>query len=771
MIQFLLMNNKPFLILFLWLITASGLFAQSVVLKGVVVSSVDSKPIPGAMVKCGTLTKKTGQDGDFYFSLKPGVRKLTVTYSGYKKQSFEFLLKQDTSIVLSYQKIVGIKQVTIKGSLITEYFREPEPGITKIQPSKFDYLPAVLGDADVLKKIQYLPGIHSGNEGSSGLIVRGGSYEHNLINLNSFPVYQPYHLMGFQSAFDPFFVDEMEIIKGGFPAKYGGRLSSVININTKSNYQDTLQTSVYAGIMSVGGGLRYCPDSLTGITFTGKQSLISTLWNIKWNPVKFSIPIYNFNDMLFDFGRKINSNNHTGFLVFLNRDEAGHTTEDEYEAEGYPTITTQNLNQDWFNLVTGVYWTNTGNHSRLTTLRLYYQHYANNSNNQIIVEQEAEPPITTETINGISSKISEIGAVFDNEINLSARHRLNYGITANYRMYLPSAGTFLYINDVLQNRNDTIADNTQNNFSGFLYLEDNYTVNNKLFLRGGIRASLIHASGKTWLIPEPRFTVNYYLNEKMSINGSWAITTQSIHRLTSSSVMQTSDLWVPSTQNTRPEISSLFVAGMKYQYNHGVLAGLELYYKEMYNLITYKDGATYMTEPYWENNIVYGEGTSKGVEVLIQKAGDKMFSLIAYTLSFTDVRFDEINNGKKFPFKYDKRHDLNLTIGYRPKEKISFSCNWVLQSGKWVSVYDRFVPIPEIPLLDNRNNIRFPLYHRLDLSLQLKKNKKWGIAYWKFDIYNAYSRLNPWYLKYSSGTFEQIALFPIIPSVSYSVRF
>lgn len=523
--------------------------------------------------------------------------------------------------------------------------------------------------------------------------------------------------------------------------------------------------------MSVGGGLRYCPDSLTGITFTGKQSLVSTLWNIKWNPIKFSIPIYNFNDMLFDFGRKINNNNHTGFLVFFNRDEADHTTKDESVEEGYPTVRTQNVNFDWFNLLTGIYWTNTGNHGRLTTLRLYYQHYINNSNNQIIVEQEAELPIITEVINGISSKISEVGAVFDNEINLNPGHRFNYGISAIHRMYLPLAGTFLYVNDVLQGRNDTIAGNTQNNFISSVYLEDKYTVNNKFYVRGGIRASLIHASGKTWLIPEPRFTMNYYLNEKMSINGSWAITTQSIHRLTSSSVMQTSDLWVPSTQNTRPEISSLFVAGMKYRYDHGVLAGLELYYKKMYNLIAYRDGATYMTEPYWENNIVYGEGTSKGVEVLIQKAGDKMFGLIAYTLSFTYVQFDEINNGKKFPFKYDKRHDFSLTIGYRPREKLSLSCNWVLQSGKWASVYDRFVPVPGIPLLDNRNNIRFPLYHRLDLSLQLKKNKKWGTAYWKFDIYNAYSRLNPWYLKYSSGTLEQIALFPIIPSVSYSFKF
>ncbi|GAH87033.1 unnamed protein product, partial [marine sediment metagenome] len=253
-------------IILFWITTFSGLLAQGVILKGKVVNATDSKPIRGATVKCGNLTEKTEKDGDFYFSLKPGVQKFTVTYSGYKKQSFEFHLKQDTSIVLSYQKIVGIKQVTVKGSLITEYIREPEPGITKIQPSKFDYLPAVLGDADVLKKIQYLPGIHSGNEGSSGLIVRGGSYEHNLINLNGFPIFQPYHLLGFQSAFDPFFVDEVEIIKGGFPSKYGGRLSSVININTKRNYQDTLITSIYTGVMSVGGGLRYCPDSLTGIT-------------------------------------------------------------------------------------------------------------------------------------------------------------------------------------------------------------------------------------------------------------------------------------------------------------------------------------------------------------------------------------------------------------------------------------------------------------------------------------------------------------------------
>ncbi len=767
------MKNKSFLIILFWLLTISGLFAQGVVLRGIVLNAADSKPIRGATVKCGNLTEKTKQDGDFYFSLMPGVRKFTVTYSGYKKQSFQFHLKQDTTIVLSYQKIVGIKQVTVKGSLITEYIREPEPGITKIQPSKFDYLPAVLGDADVLKKIQYLPGIHSGNEGSSGLIVRGGSYEHNLINLNGFPVFQPYHLMGFQSAFDPFFVDEIEIIKGGFPAKYGGRLSSVININTKRNCQDTLLTSIYTGIMSVGGGLRYCPDSLTGITLTGKQSLVSTLLNIKWNPIKLKVPIYIFSDMLFDFERKINNNNHIGFLLFFNRDKAGHSTENEYEENGYSTITTQNINLDWFNLLSGISWSNTGNYNRFTTLRLYYQHYVNNSNNQIIEEQETVPPVTTEVVNGISSKISEVGAIFDNEINLIPGHRFNFGISAINRIYTPVAGTFLYVDEVLQNRNDSVTGNTYNNFTASLYFEDNYTINNKFFVRGGIRTSLVHASGKTWFIPEPRISMKYTLNEKISLNGSWALTSQSIHRLTSSSVMQTSDLWVPSTYNTHPEISSIFELGVKYQNNNKFLSGLELYHKKMYKLIAYKDGATYITEPYWENNVVYGEGTSKGVEILIQGTSNKIFRLIAYTLSFTDVQFDEINKGERFPFKYDKRHDLNITIGYRPKEKLSLSCNWVLQSGKWVSIYDRFVPRQPIPLLESRNNVRFPLYHRLDLGLQLKKKKRWGTAFWKFDIYNAYSRLNPWYLEYSvsGGSFTQKVLFPIIPSVSYSFRF
>ncbi len=224
MIRLSLKNKKLSFLFPLLFVTVPGLLSQDVVLKGVVIDPVASRPVRGATVKCGTLTKKTGEEGDFYFELLPGIKRIVVTYAGYATQNYEITLKRDTSVVLLYEKIINIEEVTVKGDLINKFFRETEPGITRIQPSKFNYLPTVLGDADVLKKIQYLPGIHSGTEGSSGLIVRGGSYEHNLINLNGFPVYQPYHLMGFQSAFDPFFVDEIEIIKGGFPAKYGGRL-------------------------------------------------------------------------------------------------------------------------------------------------------------------------------------------------------------------------------------------------------------------------------------------------------------------------------------------------------------------------------------------------------------------------------------------------------------------------------------------------------------------------------------------------------------------
>jgi len=620
-----------------------------------------------------------------------------------------------------------------------------------------------------------MPGIQSGNEGSSGLIVRGGQYDQNLFNLNGFPIYQPYHFSGLLSSIDPFIVSDVQIMKGGFPSKYGGKLSSVVNFNTDKPVSDSVLTTIETGILISGAATRFSPDTLTTISISGRIGTTLPVNKILSRTFP-AFPFYNFYDLNLNAARKINDKNQISFTFLLSKDYIKKSSTFSDLHQGIESTVENIAKAGWNDILAGISWTNKTNENLKIQTKLFFQNFLSESSKEIHGIKYDVIKETEDAINTNSSHIKEFGLTNDYQINAS-NHNLNIGFFSYLRAITPLVGTYLYTNGELTNNSGDFynLDPKNSQIETGLYLEDQYFIDAKTTFRPGIRLSILSDFKTVHFNPEPRLFISHKLNNKISLIGSYTITTQSIHLISSSNAMVVNDLWVPANGEIKPSRSYQSELGVYYDAGKLFRTELNIYHKIMRDLYIYKEGASFVLNPIWEDNITTAAGSSYGAEFLIQAHLKNTFVLLAYTISKTTRQSPEVNGGKVFNYKYDKPHDLNITIGYRANSKLSLSCNWVIQSGNMISFYDRIIQADyqnfQLPYLDRINNIRFPVYHRLDLGLERKITTKWGRKILKFDIYNLYSKLNPWYLTANNGEIKQVTLFPIVPSVSYRVEF
>jgi outer membrane receptor protein involved in Fe transport len=336
----------------------------------------------------------------------------------------------------------------------------------------------------------------------------------------------------------------------------------------------------------------------------------------------------------------------------------------------------------------------------------------------------------------------------------------------------PVIGTFLYTNGELINHpageNASLGGISQ--LEAGAYIEDRITFNDRFTLRPGIRLTLLSDLKSAYFLPEPRLLASFKVREYLTLMGAYTLSSQSIHTVSSSNVMAVNDVWIPSYGNIKPsrtqqvEIAAFFNPGTFFR------GEVNLFLKNSRDVYMYREGASFVLYPRWEDNIIPVTGLGYGAEFLLQAELHKTYALLTYTLSKTTRQSPEINNGERFDHKYDRPHDFRLSLGYKINHKLSISGSFVMQSGTVFSFYDRIIQ-GDLPFLERINNIRFPLYHRLDIGLERKTYKKWGRKTFRVDIYNAYSKMNPWYLTLDNGELQQVTLFPIIPSVSYKIEF
>lgn len=736
----------------------------------------------------------TSNDYGFYSLTMPaGQYDVVFDYVGYHQKVVT--LKLDSNYV--YNVLLNPQGNRLGTTEIELQKREKES--EKVQMSSVDIpikqikeIPALFGEKDVLKVIQLLPGVQSGSEGQSGLYVRGGGPDQNLIILDGATVYNAQHLFGFFSLFNGDALRSVELIKGGFPARYGGRLSSVIDMNMKDGNKEKTTGELGVGIISSKGVLE-------GPFMKGKGSYIlsgrRTYVDALMQP--FILAASNGNSTggyyFYDFNAKanyqINNDNKIYLSGYFGRDKFYFS---EKYGEGNKNQTKSNFG--WGNGTGTFRWNHVVNPKLFVNTSLIYSTY-----NLGITAKEEESDTTLFELR-YGSGIRDFTFKQDFDWYPSHRHKLKFGYVATQHKFTPSAV-------VLKDNYDSSRINDEVIFNAVetgVYVEDEVKITSKFKALLGVRLSSFHVDGANYINPEPRVALAYTLSKDLSAKLSFATMNQYIHLLSSSGVGLPTDLWVPATERVKPQSSMQVAGGIAKDFKKPQLSlTVEGYYKTMNNIIAYKEGASFLQieaavdgeakQVTWEDNVTTGDGVSYGTEILVQKKFGKFTGWTGYTLSWTKHSFDSINGGKTFYARYDRRHDISLVGQYKLNDKITISANWVYGTGNAITLpistfrldnhntfSDRYGFWTNGQQYTDRNAFRMKAYHRADIGVQIKKVKPKGVRTIEISAYNLYSRKNPFYYYIGSEdrfdpngkqVLKQVSLFPILPSISWNYKF
>lgn len=625
-------------------------------------------------------------------------------------------------------------------------------------------LPSFFGEVDLIKAIQFLPGVQATGEGGINYIVRGGNPDQNLILLDGVTVYNASHLFGFFSVFNPDAVKNIQLTKGGFPAHFGGRLSSVLEVDMKEG-----NLKEYHGSGSIG--ILAAKFSLEGPIIKDKTSFMvstrRTYSDVLYRPF---IPEgndagYYFADLNVKLNHKFSRKDRLYLSFYNGLDKAFSEGGDVDPIEG---------GLKWGNYTSALRWNHLFNNKLFGNLTATYTRY----NFQI----SSSATIDTNLFDlRYFSKIIDQGLKYDLDYVYSPKHTFKGGASYTYHNFKPGV---ISINQTLSSAID--IDSTLNlspaNFTHdfFLYAEDNWTVNNRLKFNIGAHVSSYLVDQKTYFSFQPRLAGRFLMSENWSLKASYVFMQQYIHLLTNSSIGLPTDLWVTSTGNVPPQNSSQVAFGSTHFFgNKKWTFTSEVYHKKLGGLIAYREATSFAPAVNWETQVVTGgTGRAYGWENFIRWNTKKTHGWISYTISKSERQFDELNRGKIFPYKYDRRHDFKIVMSHDFTPKFNLGFTWIYNTGIKATI-----PISTYTNLDGRTTIRYsdrnafiyPAYHRLDVSMRWTKKTSWGDRSWAFSIYNVYNRKNPFIIYYSTSESERTAtkfsLFQFIPSFNYSFRF
>jgi outer membrane cobalamin receptor len=762
--------------------------AQRATISGYVRDNATGESLIGATVylpatKSGTTSNAHG----FYsITLSGDSARLIYSYVGYQPQELRVSLKADTDVNITLINANQLDEVVVNAAKADEIHAINRMSTVNIPVEQIKALPSLLGEVDVLKVIQLMPGVKS-SEGSTGLYVRGGGPDQNLMLLDGVPIYNASHLFGFFSVFNADAINRVDLIKGGFPARYGGRLSSVIDINMKDGNMKEVHAEGSAGIIAakitVEGPI---VKDKTSILVSARRTYIDLLARpiIQAASKGDQVAGYYFYDLNLKLNHIINSRNRIYLSTYTGDDKAYSIFEDEYFDGQSNRKSREEFGLKWGNIITAFRW----NH--LITPKLFANTTMTFSRYRFLVfdhfkEENTSSRVTEEYKTEYTSGIRDWAGKVDFDYLPGPNHYIKFGVSGIAHRFAPGVATFR--SDVEQDT--TVGDRKIPAVELSLYAEDDIRLTDRLKLNVGGHVSAFNVDNTWYYSVQPRISSRYLIGREWSVKASYATMAQFIHLLTNAGLGLPTDLWVPSTGDIKPQTAEQLAVGVAKSYKSAYEFSVEGYYKWMNNLIDYKDGASFLNiEESWENKIVTGgKGESYGAEVLLQKKTGHITGWVGYTLSWTERQFEELNEGKWYPYRYDRRHDVSVAASHTWNDRMDFSMAWVYGTGNAVTI-----PVSQYPEIsgafgnnwynagiynyDGRNGFRMRSYHRLDLSFSFWKNKKWGQSKWTVGAYNVYSRRNPFYMdltydRQGNRKFVQYSLFPIIPSISYSFKF
>lgn len=771
-----------FLFSFFILINFS-LSAQKLTIYGYVSEGNSGETVAGANISSTENKSSTISNSYGYFSLiaKIGTNRIITTSLGFNADTVEVVLTKDTLINIKLISIAQLLEEVSVNSSHNSILNLTSSNNFNLSMAAIKSMPRLAGEVDLVKAVQMLPGIKPGREGSSDYYVRGGGAEQNLILLDGVPIYQSSHALGFFSVFNTDAIKNVELMKGGFPARFGGRLSSVLDIQLKDGNAKSLKYDFSVGLLSskflLEGPIKKDQTTfLIGIRRTYLDIFSAIAQSNQDNKLN-----YHFYDLNAKLSHRISSKDRIYLSTYSGSDNLTSKSANDTSTDG-----NENNNLGWGSITSAIRYNHIFSSRLFCNTALTYTKYRFQTSTEYKDFQSADDYLLT-----YHSNIRDVGFKTDLDYIPNNKNIIRFGINTTFHRFDPNV-TRLKSND--QNADNLIGDQKSRNLEYYVYIEDEIEISDNLQANVGLHYSSFQVSGKFYSSLQPRIHLNYLLNENLSFRTSYSSMAQYIHLLSNPGTGSPTDIWVPSTVNIKPEKSWQSTVGFATSFNVFEFS-LDAYYKNLKNVLEYTSGVNFLEEGLrnnllnqtfesWENKVSSGEGKTYGSELFIKKSSGKLSGWVGYTLSWSDRTFKQINQGTTYPFKYDSRNNFSFTANYKLKKTIEISGNFVYYSGLPTTL-----PLSEykyysenkavntaVQNVDVRNNFRMRDYHRLDLSISFIKEKSKGIRSWNVSIYNIYNRKNPYYVEIyqnkenGSTNISQYSLLPIIPSISYSYK-
>ncbi|MFH1319708.1 MAG: TonB-dependent receptor [Bacteroidota bacterium] len=764
------MKRTIFLIVF-FLSLFPALKAQKITISGYVKDTTSGEVLIGASVYNAKLIAGTTTNTYGYYSLTiPEQDSVTLIYSfiGYNNQTkILFGNKNHKLDILLASSDYNLNEVVVSAERNDENVQKAQMGIIKIPTKQITELPAIGGETDVLKVIQLLPGVQAGKEGTSNFYVRGGNADQNLILLDEATIYNPNHLYGLFSTFNSNALNNISLIKGGFPAEYGGRLSSILKITMKEGNKNKF--SGYGGI-----GLLTSNLTLEGPINKGKGSYIASGRRsyadlIMKAVYKKSTLDYYFYDVNAKINYSLNQNNRIYLSLFSGLDNAAYTA-----------ASSLNYGIDFGNKTATLRWNHLFGTKIFSNTSLVYNDY----HNDLTTTQD-------KYYSQLYSGIRDLTGKTDFQAFPNTSHNIKFGASYSYRTFIPSAisSKIPVTGKITTIKPDSITEKYSNQIA--LYAGDEFKINKKISYYLGARIPVFFDKNIQYQDIEPRTSLKYSLSASSSVKASYTKMNQFLHLVQSNTASLPTDIWISSSKIVKPQISQQVSLGwFKNFKNNTIETSVEAYYKTMQNQVLFKEGTQLQTYKEIDQQLTFGEGLSYGIEFFAKKSFGKLTGWTSYTLSRTTQQFDSLNRGDPFPFAYDNRHNISIVAVYELNKKWVFSADWVFTSGGSYTLPLGRVTVAQDGSLyggtysdyTTRNNYRYRPYHRLDINIIYRSNMRKVFHhpvqyFWKLGIYNVYSRLNPYYVYLTTDPVtglplaKEVSLLPIIPSLNWSFKF
>ena len=767
-------------------------------ISGFVIDTHSGERLPAANVYnpetyLGTVSNNYG----FYSITMPeGVYKIRVSYVGYSMIDKVIALKNDTIINFELTSSQQLQEVSVIGYRFPELKNISGMGAIVIPIETIKNRPALLGEVDLIKNIQILPGIQGGFEGFSGLYVRGGGGDQNLIMIDDVPVYNVGHLLGFFSIFNADAVNHIVVLKGAFPARYGGRLSSIIDMRMNEGNKEKLEGTLNLGILSSG-------ITLNGPIFNKKAGFAISLRRTYIDAITALLQRnsdekanYYFYDINAKFNYSINNKNRL-YLSFYTGTDRYYTTYNYIDVLSDLGQIVETLNDEnnvtWGNIATAFRWNYLINNKLFSNLTFSYSNYAFNvdvqRNNRI-------DNIWNSFTQRYQSGIQDFNIKLDFDYYHSNGNISRFGSNVVYHYFDPRI-------DFIEGKNESgenylILEEEQLKEQEYhIYYENEFNIGNRFNTNLGGRAIMFKGEKKNYYSIEPRLSSRYILTPHINLRSSAGIMSQYIHLLNSSNISLPTDLWLPVTDKIPPMRALQTTIGIDFVFgkNADYSINIDFYYKWLENIINYKESSSFFDySTNWEDKMTTGKGNSYGTELLFSKNTGKLTGTFGYTLAKTTNLFTELNNGIAFADRNDRRHDISLSMNYRFNVKWDVGAMWMFGTGLPVSLPTQKYFAPNLPYQDDKSNIdhsvsisningyRMSEYHRLDIGFNYSRKKNNREHLFGFGVINAYGRQNPFILYYASNnepnqqstprTLQQVSVFSFpIPYLKYSFKF